>query len=99
MGRRMGRWWLSSEGVTIQTRTMRLRPLPDDHMGRAIYAVDVLNGSLVWRYSFAENPAMKYCIPSDIAKIDIDGDGKVDRLYVGDIGGQMWRFDIAMRSE
>ena len=71
------------------------KPLPDDQWGRAIYVVDVNNGSLVWRYSFAENSAMKYCIPSDIAKVDLDGDGKVDRLYVGDLGGQVWRFDIA----
>jgi type IV pilus assembly protein PilY1 len=70
-------------------------PLPDDQWGRAIYVVDVSNGSLVWRYSFAEDANMKYCIPSDIAKVDIDGDGKVDRLYVGDLGGRVWRFDIA----
>jgi type IV pilus assembly protein PilY1 len=37
---------------------------------------------------------MKYCIPSDIARVDINGDGKIDRLYVGDVGGQLWRFDI-----
>jgi type IV pilus assembly protein PilY1 len=65
-----------------------------DSKGRAIYLVDVIDGSLVWRYSSAENPSMVYSIPSDIQKIDTNGDGKIDRLYVGDMGGQIWRFDI-----
>jgi type IV pilus assembly protein PilY1 len=37
---------------------------------------------------------MRYSIPSDIAPIDIDGNGLIERLYVGDMGGQIWRFDI-----
>jgi type IV pilus assembly protein PilY1 len=65
-----------------------------DSKGRAIYVVDVLTGSLVWRYSYAENSEMQYSIPSDIAKVDTDGNGKINRLYVGDIGGRLWRFDI-----
>lgn len=65
-----------------------------DSKGRAIYVVDILAGSLIWRYSYAEDSEMKYSIPSDIAKVDTDGNGKIDRLYVGDIGGRLWRFDI-----
>jgi len=65
-----------------------------DTKGRAIYVVDVLNGNLIWSYSNANNSKMNYCIPSDIARVDTDGNGKIDRLYVGDIGGQIWRFDI-----
>jgi type IV pilus assembly protein PilY1 len=67
---------------------------PADDRGRAIYVVNVLTGALVWRYSYAENTAMTYSIPSDITKLDMDGDGKVDRLYVGDTNARMWRFDI-----
>jgi type IV pilus assembly protein PilY1 len=66
-----------------------------DSKGRAIYVVDVLDGSLVWRYSYAENSQMMYSIPSDVQRVDTNGDGKIDRLYVGDMGGQMWRFNIA----
>jgi type IV pilus assembly protein PilY1 len=67
---------------------------PADDKGRAIYVVNVLDGSLVWKYSHAENPAMSYSIPSDITGLDVNGDGKVDRLYVGDTNARMWRFDI-----
>ncbi len=65
-----------------------------DQYGRAIYVVDLLTGALVKRFSITEYPDMTYSIPSDIAKLDTDGNGKVDRLYVGDMGGRMWRFDI-----
>jgi type IV pilus assembly protein PilY1 len=65
-----------------------------DSKGRAIYVVDVMDGSLVWRHSYGEDPSMTYSIPSDIQRVDTNGDGKIDRLYVGDMGGRIWRFDI-----
>jgi len=65
-----------------------------DSRGRAVYVVDILDGSPVKRFSFTENNSMTYCIPSDIAAVDINGDGRIDRLYVGDMGGRMWRFNI-----
>ena len=37
---------------------------------------------------------MRYSIPSDISRVDTNGDGYTDRLYVGDMGGRIWRFDI-----
>jgi type IV pilus assembly protein PilY1 len=37
---------------------------------------------------------MQYSIPSRIKPIDVDSNGYVDQLYVGDMGGQLWRFDI-----
>ena len=39
-------------------------------------------------------PDMIYPIPSDVAAFDSNGDGNVDRVYVGDTGGQMWRIDF-----
>ncbi len=66
-----------------------------DIKGRTVYVIDILTGSLVWSYSYANNALMKYCIPSDIARVDTNGDAIIDRLYVGDIGAQIWRFDVA----
>ena len=37
---------------------------------------------------------MTYPIASDVAAVDLTGDGRIDRLYVGDLNGRMWRFDI-----
>ena len=61
-----------------------------DTKGKAVYIVDVNTGALVWKYT----AGMTKCIPSDVTTLDTDGDGYVDRLYVGDLGGNMWRFDI-----
>jgi len=68
--------------------------IASDQKGRAIYVVDLLTGSLVKRFSVTEYPDMTYSIPSDIARVDTDGDGRIDRLYVGDMGGRIWRFNI-----
>lgn len=70
-------------------------PPGTDTKGRAVYVIDILTGNCIWSYSNADNASMKYSIPSDIARVDTNGDGAIDRLYVGDTGGQMWRFDIA----
>lgn len=53
------------------------------------------SGSFVWKYTFADDTTnMKYSIPSDLMVLDWDGDGFADRIYAGDTGGQMWRFDL-----
>jgi type IV pilus assembly protein PilY1 len=69
-----------------------------DTVGNSIYIVDSETGALIWRGSktgaTANFAKMDYSIPSDVRVIDLDGNGLADRLYVGDMGGQVWRFDI-----
>lgn len=67
--------------------------------GNAIYMVDIENGALLWSFSNTNNPDMIYSIPSDISALDTNSDGHIDRLYVGDLGGQLWRFDIGNLNE
>jgi type IV pilus assembly protein PilY1 len=71
-----------------------------DGMGNAIFIVDPITGARIWWASASGSGAdlglanMKYAIPSDIATLDSDADGAVDRLYVGDTRGQLWRIDL-----
>lgn len=72
-----------------------------DTMGNAIYMVDPINGSLVWWATGTTGlganlviPAMKYAIPSDVAMVDTNHDSAIDRLYVGDTRGQIFRIDL-----
>lgn len=37
---------------------------------------------------------MKFAMPSDLTLIDKDRDGYIDRMYVGDLGGNVWRVDL-----
>ena len=71
-----------------------------DSIGRGLFIVDARTGSLIYSISknngdqhFAE---MDYSIPSDIRIVDIDFDGIADQMYVGDMGGQVWRFDFML---
>jgi len=64
-----------------------------ESMGNAIYMAD-MEGNLVWKVDGSKVSAMKYAIPSDLRIVDVNGDGIADRIYVGDLGGQIWRVDI-----
>ncbi len=69
-----------------------------DIRGNAIYIVDSVSGALLWHASdFGADrdlAKMQYSIPSDVRVIDLNADGFADRLYVADMGGQVWRLDI-----
>ena len=77
-----------------------------DTMGRGIFILDATTGALIWKVTYGAAlscpnasaactlPSMQYSIPSDITLLDHDNDGKIDRLYVGDMGGNMWRVDF-----
>jgi hypothetical protein len=90
----LGEKWVVFIGAGYDTNQDFIPVVSPDSKGRAVYVVDVLTGNLIWKYSYQENNEMRYCIPSDISRVDTNGDGKIDRLYVGDVGGRIWRFDI-----
>ncbi len=62
-------------------------------LGNAIYMVDE-NGDKVMEINGNNIAGMDYAIPSDLTIIDTDGDELVDRIYVGDLGGNLWRMDF-----
>jgi len=74
--------------------------------GNAIFITNALTGA---RMFWASDPAaldgsgvgpdlaltdMDYPIASDLTLMDINSDGAIDRLYFGDLGGQLWRIDL-----
>jgi type IV pilus assembly protein PilY1 len=78
------------------------RAFRTDTIGNAIYMVDVEDGSLIWS---AGGPnardthdltlqRMRFSIPATLRAADLTEDGRADRIYVGDMGGQLWRLDI-----
>jgi type IV pilus assembly protein PilY1 len=85
-----------------------------DATGNRIFMVDAKTGKLLW-YAGATNEAtpgevpnlaldvagraMDNAIPGRITVIEHNGDGFADRMYAGDMGGRVWRFDILNNSE
>ncbi|SNC76530.1 type IV pilus assembly protein PilY1 [Marinobacter sp. es.048] len=71
-----------------------------DDQGRALYIVDAETGDLLWWAGPTGSSAdmvlseMQYSIPASPKVIDVNGDGLVDQVYVGDMGGQIFRFDV-----
>lgn len=68
-----------------------------DDIGKAVYIADALSGELLWsagRTGDTVVAEMNYSIPARIKPLDMRADGFIDRLYVADVGGQIFRFDI-----
>ncbi len=72
-------------------------------LGNAVYIVDAENGNLLWWAGRQETGGpvpnldlsdMYHSIAADVTAIDHNGDTLIDMLFVADLGGQIWRFDI-----
>lgn len=66
--------------------------------GNAVYIINADTGERIWwasnRDANINNTDMKHSIVSRISTLDRDGDGLVDNLYFGDLGGQIFRVDL-----
>ncbi|MBL8482702.1 MAG: hypothetical protein JNJ60_10925 [Rhodocyclaceae bacterium] len=74
-----------------------------DSAGRAVFVLNATNGSLIRKLANGIAAAgggtlsgMDWSIPSEVRVINanLDGEGLSDRAYVGDMGGNLWRFDV-----
>ena len=70
-----------------------------DTVGNRIFMLDLEDGELLW-YAGNDSGAdlqlsdMNNSIPSRVTVLDTNADKFADRMYVGDMGGRLWRFDI-----
>lgn len=84
-------------------------PPTADSMGRGIFVLDALTGARVWSATYTAGTTscsgsstqaacavsgMNWAIPADISFVDRDNDGKTDRFYAADLGGNVWRIDL-----
>lgn len=64
----------------------------DNSTGKSVLAINVFNGNVVKQFqNDLSISGMDYSIASSVTVIDGDDDGFVDKVYVGDLGGQLWR--------
>ena len=57
-------------------------------MGHAVLVLDAITGTLLKTFSTLRS------VPADVALIDADYDGFVDRAYAVDLGGNIYRIDL-----
>ena len=66
--------------------------------GKAFFAIDLSNGSKLFEYYNSggnDKQYMNFSIAANPTAVDLDNNGFVDRVYVGDVGGQIWKFDVS----
>ncbi len=75
-----------------------LTPRQVDTLGRNIYAVDAHTGELIWSIgtgnaTYTVND-MQNAVAANLAVLDLDSNGIVDRIYAADVGGRIFRVDL-----
>ncbi len=72
-------------------------PNATNNKSRGAYIVRIADGSVLAHLQWAATGTfadMKYAIAAEPAVLDLDADGFADVVYIGDAGGQLWKWDI-----
>ena len=71
-----------------------------DGRGKGFFVVDLSDGHVLWSFTLGGSTSgtgsssMKYSMPAPPAIVDADNDGFIDTVYIGDLGGNMWRLKL-----
>ena len=88
-----------SGGYDLSNDNESLKNATSDAMGNAMYIVDANTGQRIWSVGEGaghtmQQPEMIHSIPATATVYDVDSDGLDDGMFIGDTGGQVWRFDF-----
>jgi len=68
--------------------------------GKVFYVIDLTDGTKLWEYYNNSNSDdrqyMNFSLAASPAIVDLDNDGYIDHVYIGDVGGQLWKFDVSV---
>jgi type IV pilus assembly protein PilY1 len=71
----------------------------DGSRGNGFFIVDLNDGSILRGFTPADDINMVYGMLAGPSTVDSDRDGFVDTVYLGDRGGNMWRFKLCRMSD
>jgi Tfp pilus tip-associated adhesin PilY1 len=66
--------------------------------GKGFLVIDMADGTILWSFTHGStttlttSPYMDFSAPAAPLALDLDNDGFIDTVYMGDLGGNMWRF-------
>ncbi len=68
--------------------------------GRALIVLDLKTMQKLWVFGFDPSATddrrfMRYALAGQVRGFDKNGDGYIETVYAGDLGGQVWRFDLS----
>jgi type IV pilus assembly protein PilY1 len=67
--------------------------------GKAFFVLDLATGKKLWEYyndgSLDDRKYMNFSLAANPTIVDLNQDGYIDRVYIGDVGGQLWKFDVS----
>ncbi len=64
-----------------------------NNVGKAFFVIDISTGDIIKEFYGLDGMNYSFAAPS--TAVDVNVDGYVDKVYVGDLGGQMWVFDVS----
>jgi type IV pilus assembly protein PilY1 len=64
-----------------------------NNTGKAFFVIDIKTGNIIKEFSGIEG--MNYSFAAPPTAVDTNLDGFIDKIYIGDLGGQMWVFDVS----
>jgi len=65
--------------------------------GKGLFVVDLRDGSIIWDWTAADDGNFDFSAPASPLPVDLDNDGFIDTVYMGDLGGNMWRFRLCTK--
>jgi type IV pilus assembly protein PilY1 len=72
---------------------------PAGFRGAEVFAIDVVTGQKVWQwehfYSQLDGSGVDNSMPPRVALGDLDSNGSLDRIYVGDLEGHLWELSAS----
>ncbi len=71
----------------------------NNNSGKAFFVINLATGAKLWEYynnsSSDDRQYMNFSLAASPTAVDLNGDGFIDRVYIGDVGGQLWKFDVS----
>ncbi|MFL5353789.1 hypothetical protein [Archangium sp.] len=59
-----------------------------------VFALDAGTGKKLWQWERPYGALTSNSVPGGTSTLDVDGDGSMDRVYVGDMEGRLWELSI-----
>jgi type IV pilus assembly protein PilY1 len=64
-----------------------------NNTGKAFFVIDIKSGDIIKEFSGLTG--MNYSFAAPPTAVDTNFDGFIDKIYIADLGGQMWVFDVS----